>query len=87
VAPVPKQRGKFGFQCSPKTAMSYREQQRHLFYEIDHKARLPGLPATLPIAQRRQAICHRLYVMTPAARLNELPEAIRKLEPTAVENR
>jgi hypothetical protein len=70
---------------SPKAAIRYLEQQRRLFHEIDHKLVYQSCEELLRSHREGKLSATTYYCDDPPTKLSELPEGVRKLEPTAVQ--
>ncbi len=69
---------------SDKVAMDFKERQRQLFYEIDHKLICQSCQQLMRVLEEGRLSSSTYYWDDSAAKLGELPEPIRALQPTYV---
>lgn len=70
---------------SDKVAMGFKERQKQLFYEIDHKLVYQSCQQLMRLSRAGKLSNRTYYCDDPAVRWNELPEPIRALQPTDVQ--
>ncbi|MEN6425724.1 MAG: hypothetical protein ABFE13_10195 [Phycisphaerales bacterium] len=69
---------------SAGTTISFLEQQKRLFHEIDHTSIFQGCQDLMRLRREGRLSASTYYCDDPGAKLGELPERIRTLQPTAV---
>lgn len=71
-----------GLQCP---VMVFKEQQRELFYEIDHEAVYESCQELMRLDREGKLSDNTFYCDDPAEKQDELPDVINLLEPTFVQ--
>ncbi len=72
-------------QAPAKSALSFREQQKKLFYETDHELVYRSCQELMRSSRAGRLSAGTYYRNGPAAKWSELPGPLRRLEPALVQ--
>lgn len=72
-------------ETSTKSTLSFKEQQKKLFYEIDHKLVYESCQELMRLSRAGKLSGSVYHCDDPAAKWNELPEPLRALGPASVQ--